>query len=66
MLRQVYMFSRIQLQSARSYILVFEFQSLQWRKLNQVDKILEEWRPPEVMQKYFSTGQLGIILKIQG
>lgn len=34
-------------------------QSLEWRRLNRVNDILETWTPPEVIEKYYSIGQCG-------
>ena len=32
---------------------------MDWRKKNRMDTILEEWKPPEVLLKYFARGKLG-------
>ena len=34
-------------------------QSLEWRRVNGVDDILEKWSPPEVLTKYYSFGTFG-------
>ncbi|XP_046633901.1 SEC14-like protein 2 [Daphnia pulicaria] len=34
-------------------------QSLEWRRLNRVNEILQTWTPPEVIEKYYSIGQTG-------
>jgi len=33
--------------------------SLEWRKNNEVDSILENWHPPEVLLKYFPASLVG-------
>ncbi|KAK4004691.1 SEC14-like protein 2 [Daphnia magna] len=35
-------------------------QSLEWRRLNGVDEILDTFKPSEVFQKYFPAGEVGI------
>lgn len=35
-------------------------QSLEWRRVNQVDTILETFDPPEVFKKYYSLGKTGV------
>lgn len=41
-------------------IVSFQFwQSLEWRRLNRVNEILQTWTPPEVIEKYYSIGQTG-------
>ncbi len=32
---------------------------MEWRKINQVDRILDKWTPPEVLAKYYSIGLSG-------
>ena len=34
-------------------------QSLEWRKLNQVDDILNTFERPEIMTKYYPMGRCG-------
>jgi hypothetical protein len=34
--------------------------SLEWRRVNEVDTILERYTPSQVFKKYFSCGQIGI------
>ena len=34
--------------------------SLEWRRVNKVDTIFERYTPSEVIQKYFSFGQIGV------
>ena len=33
--------------------------SLEWRKKNQIDDILDNWQVPEVLEKYYSMGVCG-------
>ncbi|EFX85375.1 hypothetical protein DAPPUDRAFT_314193 [Daphnia pulex] len=34
-------------------------ESLEWRRLNRVNEILQTWTPPQVIEKYYSIGQTG-------
>lgn len=34
--------------------------SLEWRKMNEMDKICDSYTPPEVYPKYFAVGHMGI------
>ncbi|KAI9561276.1 hypothetical protein GHT06_012232 [Daphnia sinensis] len=34
-------------------------QSLEWRQIHQIDGILDNWTPPEVMKKYYAMGTVG-------
>jgi len=42
-----------------SYHFLLLRQSLEWRKLNQVDDILETFQRPEIMTKYYPMGRCG-------
>ena len=35
------------------------FQSMAWRRQIGADDILDQWEPPEVLQKYYAGGFLG-------
>lgn len=34
-------------------------QSIEWRQIHQIDGILDNWTPPEVMKKYYAIGSVG-------
>ena len=34
-------------------------QSLEWRRLNQIDGMLDNWKPPEAMVKFYPVGFCG-------
>ncbi len=36
------------------------FKSLEWRRINGVDGILQSYTPNEIIKKYFSMGQAGL------
>lgn len=33
--------------------------SIEWRQIHQIDGILDNWTPPEVMKKYYAIGSVG-------
>lgn len=32
---------------------------MKWREENEIDKLVETWKPPDVLEKYYSHGVTG-------
>lgn len=45
--------------SLNQFRLLYIWQSIEWRQINQVDEIVDNWNPPEILRKYYAFGSPG-------